>query len=214
MLKKVIYIFVLISLVSCIPTKHFINNIHKTEKVLKSESMLIVVNPEVVINSFKKTFNKNYESNEVFLKMYAIDFQSLLKANNLYSKVAIDLNNKWKAFSEGYSKKNNDIINNLLTKTDKKYLLYLKGVTIDNYVSSSYSPGFGPGAMGTHNSTEFCTVSVTVVIYDVKAMKQVLEFESTGESSVFFFDFTKTLIKARDRSIENAIKYLKTGKTS
>lgn len=214
MLKKVIYIFVLISLVSCIPTKHFINNIHKTEKVLKSESMLIVANKEVTVNSFKKTFKKNYESNEVFLKSFANDFKSSLNSSNLYTNLVIDLSDKWKALSEGYSKKNNDIINNLLTKTDKKHLLYLKGVTIDNYVSSTYSPGFGPGSMGTHNSTEFCTVSVTVVIYDVKAMKQVLEFESTGESSVFFFDFTKTLIKARDRSIENAIKYLKTGKTS
>lgn len=214
MLKKVVYIFMFTLLVSCYPAKHFIKNIHKSEQVLSSKSMLIVANNDVTINSFKKTFKKNYENNKVFLKSYVNDFVSSLKVNKLYSNLDIDLSDRWKVLSDGYNKNNNDTINMLFTKTDKKYVLYVKGIKIDNYVVSTYSPGYGKGSVGTHNSTEYCTVSVTVVIYDTKAMKQVLEFESVGESSVFLFDFTKTFFKAKDRSIENAIKYLKTGKTS
>ena len=71
-----------------------------------------------------------------------------------------------------------------------------------------------PGSFGHHNSTEFCVVTTKFVVYDIKKQKQLLEFDAIGESSVFMFDFTKTLLKAKARSIENAVKYIKTGKTS
>ncbi|MBA6155240.1 hypothetical protein H3Z83_01695 [Tenacibaculum sp. S7007] len=211
-----ILLFITLFLSSCMPTRHYINNVVKTGEIDKSSTkqILIAGNDKVELNNFKKTFEKNFKTDKAFLESYLNEFRTYIKLNNQYSKVEIDANKNWDLLAEGYNAGNQNSINLLFLNTNQNYLFYIKGFKIDNRIVTSYSPGFGPGSFGQHNSTEFCVVTTKFAVYDIKKQKQLLEFDAIGESSVFMFDFTKTLLKAKARSIENAVKYIKTGKTS
>ncbi|WP_299162467.1 hypothetical protein [uncultured Tenacibaculum sp.] len=201
---------------SCMPTRHYINNVVKNGEIMNSKikSILIAGHENVQLNNFTKTYKKNYENDKAFLKSYLNEFVTQIRQNNKSSNFEIDTTTNWDVLIEGYNANNQAEINSLFINSDKRYLLYFKNFTINNRFVSSYSPGFGPGSFGHHNTTEFCVVTAKVIVYNIKEKKQILEFDSTGESSVFMFDFTKTLLKAKTRSIENVIEYITTGKRS
>jgi hypothetical protein len=70
------------------------------------------------------------------------------------------------------------------------------------------------GGMDTSTSVEYCVINVKVAVYDTKNDKEILDFIAIGEASVFFFNFTTTLEKAKNRTIDHIINYLKTEQTT
>ncbi|NVK53302.1 MAG: hypothetical protein HWD85_10245 [Flavobacteriaceae bacterium] len=187
---------------SCIAKKHYVNQVIKKETIeeLASKTVVVTVADNVDLKDFKKTYKKNFSDDKVFAKSYTDAISIALKNNRVFSSVQIGKVNNWDFLKEN-------------STTD--YIIDIPFFEINNRIETTRVVTGGPnnfGGMQT-TSTEYCVVNVKVVLYDMKKKKRVLEFLSTGESSVFFFDFTKALQKAKERSITHIVNYLKSGKT-
>lgn len=187
---------------SCSVSKHYVNQISDVGYKLETKTKKVVVSgsDNVRLNNFKKTFNKNYPNKEIFAKSYAEEFSVMAKNNAIFSKVELDRLDIWNSGKENSS---------------ADYIIHFSDFEITNRIESRHSAptaGNNFGSMQT-TSVEYCVIHVKVVIYDVKNKKEVLDFISTGESSIFFFDFKKSLAKAKSRSITHIINYFKSGKT-
>jgi hypothetical protein len=205
-MKRKIRLFVTVSiclllLTSCEVTKHYVTQIIKKEDINTSKSKTVVVSgsDNVVINNFANTFEKNYKSKNDFVKMYIDEFSSQLKNNAIFFRVT---NEAIRDFDS------------LKASTNADYVIDLPYFEVTNRVVTTHSapmPNNNFGGMAS--STEYCVVNVKVVVYDIKNKKRIIEFLSTGEDSVFLFSFTKSLQKAKLKSITHIINYLKEGKT-
>jgi len=71
------------------------------------------------------------------------------------------------------------------------------------------------GINGTGNTTslEYCVIRVKVEVFDVKKNKEIIGFNAMGEASVFLFNYGATLEKAKEKSIDHIVNYLKSGKS-
>jgi hypothetical protein len=187
---------------SCNVSKHYVNQISNIGHKLETKTKTVVVSSSdnVRLNNFKKTFNKNYPNKEIFAKSFAEEFSAMAKNNAIFSKVELDRLDIWNSAKES---------------SNADFIIHFSDFEITNRIESRHSaPAAGNnfGSMQT-TSVEYCVIHVKVVIYDVKNKKEVLDFISTGESSIFFFDFKKSFEKAKARSITHIINYLKSGKT-
>ena len=212
----IITLFCSLFLSSCISSIDYINNISKNGSLINGsqKQIIIIGSGEVNIDSFEKTYTKNFDNDDHFKNSYLTDFINASKENDLYNNITVSENQEWDLLNQGYNSSNNIKLDTLFNNAQEDYLIHFSDFRITNRVVHSYSHGFGPGAMMNNNSTEFCVVNLNVTIYDLKAKKEILSFVSTGESSVFMFDFTKTFLKAKERSIKHIINYLKDGKTT
>lgn len=215
-MKRVLLLLVLsVSLSSCIVTKDYINNISKSGKILKpnSKSVLVTGVENIRVNNFKKTFKKNYETDTLFVDAFINNFTDEAKLNDLYSNLNIDRENNWELLTLN-KKVNSPEVEALYALTDKDLLIIFSNFEITNRVETSYvmSGGANNFGGGHTQSTEYCIVNAEVLVYDLKNKNQILSFVTTGESSVIFFDYTNTLLKAKERAIKHAVNYLRIGK--
>ena len=61
-------------------------------------------------------------------------------------------------------------------------------------------------------SSEDCVVEYRIKVIETQTWKMVNEFFVTGIKTVAFFNFESTLLDAISNSIDNAIRYITTGK--
>ena len=205
--RKVILVLsvitILASFSSCIVSKQYVQHISKKEEMVtpQTKKVLVFATDDIKVSEFKKTFDKNYADKSDFTTAYVNDFAQKSKINNLFSDVFID------ADSRTYE---------TLNKNNADYIIYFSNLEISNrYEMVQSAGGMGPNGMGMQTSTsvEYCVITVKVEIYDAKTAKEILDFVVIGEESVFLFDFTKTFLKAKERSIDHIINYLQSGKT-
>lgn len=195
---------ILCSFSSCIVSKQYVQHISKKEEIVtpQTKNLLVFATDDVKVNEFKKTFDKNYIDKSDFTTQYLNDFAQKIKINKLFSDVFIDTE------SETYA---------TLNKNNTDYIIYFSNIGISNrYETVHHAGGMGMNGMGMQPSTsvEYCVLTVKVEIYDAKTDREILDFVVIGEESVFLFDFTKTLLKAKERSIDYMINYLQSGKTT
>ncbi len=215
--KATIFLLLITSLVftSCLVSRDYISNITKNSALSyeKTNRILIATSDKLSLSSFKKTFEKNYELDIDFVNEYSSELANELMNNNVFTKVALDNEvNKWNVLTNGINAANLIEVDSLVANTNADYLITIDNYNISNRFVTSYSGGGMNGGFGHQTSTEYCMVSAGVKVYDLKTREIVVSFETTGESSVFMFDFTKTFKKAKERSITHIVNYLKTGK--
>jgi hypothetical protein len=213
-MKKNYFLIAAMSLlltVSCTVQKNFVYDVVK-EGVMKSPkvaTVLVTGFENIRLNSFKNTYEKNFASDSLFIESYVEDFIIQSEEQNLYAAYQKDFGFRWKELNKGISA-DRDKLAQMFDESNVDYIITFTKFGISNRVETNYSPPIGMnGGMGTHNSVEFCVIDVNVIIYDTKKREKVMEFVTKGESSVFLFDFTKTFLKAKERSIEHMIKFLK-----
>lgn len=197
LLKLFVFSIGLLFFNSCIVKKHYVNQVVKKENVenLKLKTIVVTASDNVDLKDFKKTYKKNYSDNKVFAKSYLDDASLALKMNGIFSNVKVGDINDWDSLRES---------------SNSDYIIDFPYFEINNRVEITHNSS----AVGMQtSSTEYCVINVKVVVYDVKKKKRIIEFLSTGESSVFLFDFTKTFQSAKERSITHIVNYLKSGKT-
>lgn len=196
------FLIAIVSLSSCKVSKQYVQYISKKENLKTPETKKVIVfaTDDVRVNEFKKTFEKNFSEKGDFTLDFMTQFSNKGLANNLFSKILID-SNSFKY--EDVNTENSD------------YVIYFSNFEIANRVEWNNVGGMGMNGVGMNNTTsvEYCVINVKVEIYDANNGKEILDFVVIGEESVFMFDFTKTLNKAKERAVEHIINYLKSGKT-
>ncbi|PWG04182.1 hypothetical protein [Polaribacter aquimarinus] len=208
-MKRKVYLFLTLfvlvfSFTSCKVSKNYVAHISKKEEIddPKTKKVLIFASDDVRVNEFKKTFQKNFPEKKDFSMNYLDVFSEKLHASQVFSKVYVD------SLNTTYTSVNKE-------KVD--YVIHFSNFEIANRIEWNHSAGMnmnGVGGMNTTTSVEYCIINVKVEVYDAKTNREILDFVAIGEDSVFLFNFTKTLHKAKERSILHIINYLKSGKIS
>lgn len=207
MKRKISFIFIavisIVFLSSCKVNKEYVQYISKKEEIKTPATKKVVIfsTDDVRINEFTKTFEKNFKDKKAFTSSYLNDFKSKLKESSIYEEVFVDVNN---TSYESISKSNAD------------YIIYFANFEIANRVEWRNTGAMGMNGIGGMQTTsvEYCVINIKVEIYDTKSDKEIIDFIVIGEESVFLFDFTKTFNKAKERSINHIINYLKSGRTT
>jgi hypothetical protein len=199
-----ITIIVGFSLTSCKVSKDYVEHISKKEDFIapKTKKVVIIATDEVRVNEFQKTFEKNFPEKSDFSLSYLNDFSNELKISDVFSSVSVDTSNTTYASSN---------------KENADYVIHFSNFEIKNRVEWNSTGGMsmnGSVGMNTTTSIEYCIITIKVEVYDANTDKEILDFVTIGEASVFLFNFTKTLEKAKERSINHIINYLKSGKVT
>jgi hypothetical protein len=216
---RVILIFagLLVILSAC--TKIFINEISKSPnlKFLESSKTVLVVGTDgVALNEFIKTFNNRYKQKRDFINEYINSFGGKLSEGRVFTNVKSDTSTCWSLIkSFAGAKEDFNVIDSLFQRCSSDYILNISNFEVKNYTRTTTSsrPAYGGsgGTVMTSSSTEFCVVLAQFQFIDKKTRKNLMEFRSTGESSVFLFAYDLALENAIKSSIDHAIAYLKTG---
>lgn len=217
--KSIIYFLLIVSSVvftSCFVHKDYVRNIIKNEAIQKPKTKRVLITAADInfnINSFEKTFDKNYGETFVFANEYASEVATGLINESVFSTVVIDEVNKWTLLEDGYNPNTIAEINSLTEKANADYLISISNFTIASRYERVYvaSGGFNNPGGGHYNNKEYGVVKAKVTVYDLKSKKKIVTFDTEGESAIFFFDFTTTLKKAKARSITHLVNYLKNG---
>lgn len=196
-------IFCLLSFTSCKISKQYVQYISSKEVIIapQTKNVLVFATEDVLVNEFNKTFEKNFTDKKEFTTSYLNDFSQKARISDLFSNISVDVMNST------YSS---------LNTADVDYVICFSNFKISNRIEFRQNGSMGVNGMGgmqTSTSIEYCVISVKVEIYDDVNDKEVLDFVVIGEESVFLFNFTKTLQKAKERSITHIINYLKSGTT-
>ena len=203
--KRIIFIIAIISVFSfssCKVSKEYVKFISEKEDFVSpsKKGVTVIMTEHIIVNNFKKTFKNNFEDIEGFRKIYLKEFSQKLKSSGKFGGVAVNiLNSKYKNLDKG--------------NTD--YVIHISSFEITSrveHVSSVNMNSNDFGGMGNTASTEYCVINLKVEVYDAKTDKEILDFVVIGEGSVFLFNFTDTLNKAKTRSINHIVNYLNTGK--
>jgi hypothetical protein len=216
-MKKIIVLFAisLFTLTSCIVKKNYINRVVKDGNLESSSNKTVLITgvENIQLNNFVNTYEKNFPTDSLFVDSYVNEFITLADNENLFAEYIIDIHPSWEELNKGINA-DKTLLDELFTYSEADYIINFSNFEITNRVETTYNPGIGTNGVGTHSSVEYCIVNAEVMLFDVKEQKRILEFVTTGESSVFLFDFTKTFLKAKTRSIEHIVNYLKSGKTT
>ena len=198
-------ILVFFSFASCKVSKQYVTFISKKAEIETPETkkVILIATDDIKVLEFSNTFQKNYEEKAAFSSQYLNDFSNKIKASKVFGDVTYDIS------KETYAS---------LNTADADYVIHFSNFEITNRYEWRQSGNIagmnGMGSMNTSSSVEYCVINVKVVVYDTKSDKEILDFIAIGEASVFFFNFTTTLEKAKNRTIDHIINYLKTEQTT
>lgn len=198
-------------------TSVYVSEIYKSQDLKSnldnSKTALIVGNDAVSLNDFIKTFNKKYNQKRNFVNDYLKIYAGNLRASKIFGQVSIDTTSHLD-FINSISSTQEQLktVDSLFTNTSAYYLIVISDFDISNRYETIMMGG-GPNMPMTTSSKEFCIMKSRFQVYEIKTRQKVLEFVSTGESSVFLFAFESALIGAMNNSIDHSVTYLKTGQT-
>ncbi|WP_439128398.1 hypothetical protein [Polaribacter sp.] len=195
-------IFTIINFSSCKVSKEYVQFVTKKDDIKEpaTKKVLVFSSNTVSVKEFKKTYAKNFKDDKGFSNKYIKDFSTVLRENKLFSNVVID------TITSNF---------NDLNKNKVDYIIHVSNVEIMNRVEwTQGAMNMNGVGMQAPTSTEYCVINVKVEVYNIQKDKEIIEFVAIGEESVFLFDFTKTFKKAKERSINHIINYLKSGRTT
>ena len=205
----------LLSFTSCIVKKDYINRVVKEGNFenFQNKTVLVTGFENIRANNFINTFEKNFATDSLFVDSYINEFITEAIKTNLFAEYVIEVHPILDELNKGINA-DKEVLDEVFTNAETDYILSFSNFEITNRVETTYNPAVGPHGVGTHSSVEYCILNAEVILYDVKEQKRILQFVTTGESSVFLFDFTNTFMKAKTRSIQHIVNYLKSGKVT
>ena len=176
-----------------------------------SKTAIIFGSEDIVIEEFVKTFNNNYKENRDFVNDYISLLSDKLQNEKVFAQAKPDLSNQWSTIRSYSSEKQDLVMIDSLHNLNADYIINVSNFNISNRVVTRTNFG-GSNMPASTSSTEYCIVKARFEISDRKTRKNILEFYSKGESTVFLFAFKAAFNNAMKNSIDHAVSYLKTGK--
>lgn len=208
------YLVVLFFICSCV-TPNYVTNITAYEDIgtSKNKTVTVVGLDEVFIQQYEKTFYKNFTSTLEFSQNIAENFSLAIESKGIVSASYMDLSADWEHINTMISKKSYLIIQNLLKKTKTDFLICIDEFIVKQnlVVHQNTDPTtLNGGGMTTNNvSQEFIIVEATVSVYDVKTQEPIVKFDVFGQDQVFLFSYSKSLMDAKEKMINNSLDFLK-----
>ena len=188
----------LVLLISSSCSKTYIEELKKTPESITdgSKNVALISRNNVLLYEFDKEFEKNFQTKNVYSDYFINSFEAELKSKQLYKSVSI---------LDG-----NSDIETIFDTTDFDYVISIEDVKITAFFEDSHNTSYSANIGNSDKKKS--TVRCRVKIYDKIIKKSVAEFYATGESDYSERNYKLIVERASQKSIENAIEYLKTGK--
>lgn len=161
-----------------------------------SKSVVVISKDEVILYEFDKEFSKHFKNKKEFSDYYTTNFKQQLSANNLFKEV---LPSEGKLDIETIF--SNDAVDLIISIEDLKIAAFF-----ESSQNNSYAVNLG------NSDKKKSSIRSRVKVYDKDSKKAFAEFYVTGESDYSERDYKKIVEIATEKSIENTLEYLKTGK--
>jgi len=199
-------------------TAVYINENHRapgfvTEQIA-GKSITLIATPQVAVREFVKTYYAAYPQDSLFTQDILLRLQNTLSPLQVGSTVLTNFQVDGAALQvNSLNAAEIEKASHVFEQINSDYIFNISNILVGNRVETSYAAGAGPGGASTQTSTEFCVVAFDVQIWDRNSKTKVLEFVTTGESSVSFFMFESALKDALDKAVIHASEFIKTGTT-
>ncbi|WP_339888615.1 hypothetical protein [uncultured Flavobacterium sp.] len=161
-----------------------------------SKSVALISKNNVMLYEFDKEFEKNFQNKKEYSTYFSKSLESQLTSNQLYKSVIV--------------LEDNSAIETIFDTTDFDYIITIEDVKIAAYFEDSHNTSYSANIGNSQKKKS--TVRSRIKIYDKLIKKEVAEFYTTGESDYSERNYKLVVEKATEKSIENTIQYLKTGK--
>ena len=211
-----IIISVLLILISSSCTSHIkIKQTFKSKDVdsstFRKASYTVYGTTNISLTDFTKTYDEDFKNDEAFNEKMTSFLESKLrlKFKNNVQLGSGDLPDYLRG-EDSFANNKREDVPAFLDKQNSDYLIFLKMVTIGSEYTSTTNYNANTG-MSTTNTSEDCIVTLFAEMWDVKAKRKVLEFESIGRSTVFLFAFSTALESSMKNAADNMAKYLYSG---
>ena len=196
-ISNFLFLLVVVTLsLSC--SRKFVEELKKPTTPIAdaSKSVVVISKDEVLLYEFDKEFPKHFTNKKEFSDYYTTNFKQQLRTKNLFKEV-LPL--------EGKSD-----IETIFSNETVDYIISIEDLKIAAFFESSQNNSY---AVNLGNSDKKkSSVRSRVKVYDKGSKKAFAEFYVIGESDYSERDYKKIVERATEKSIENTLEYLKTGK--
>ncbi|MBN2037090.1 MAG: hypothetical protein JW768_10140 [Chitinispirillaceae bacterium] len=187
-------------------------------QIQKQSSIKVLVSDNVNLSAFKKSFQKEYQSNQQFADALNQQIADSIKARFGCSAGSdTDPAHVSLLVSGSFDQNSIDQAQQLFGSSNDSHFFVVTSVEVSNERTSSgpmmmASPGGGSTWVGGGN-TETCIVTINSDLWDVKTKKKVLSYASIGEAKVTMMFFGTALKNAVSNSIKHSLRYVESGMT-
>lgn len=186
-------------------------------QIKQGATVKVVVADNVDLRDFSNSFEKEYQSDGVFIGMVSRQIADSMKS--ILGSVAVASENTQEAatLSEaGIDEAAVNKIQGLLASTQEEYYVAVNTITIANKkVTTAPMAMVGPAGGGGNfvggGANETAMVTMHVDLWNVKDKKKVLSYAAVGESAVTMLFYGTALRNAVNEAVGNMVRYLGTG---
>lgn len=199
-------------LTSCTKTYVYLVSNPYDLKSLIHKSVTVVATDELLLKGFIKTFNEKYLNKRIFATNYVTLIKEQLSLGNTFSRIDADTSDTWHLINSfAGSKEEFVIIDSLFSKNNSDYVINVYNFELSDRLLNNAGADADGNTMTTRK--EIAAVKARFQVIDRMSRRPILEFESSGEKAVSFFNYAATLEKAMRTSLEHAVRYLQSGET-
>ncbi|WP_152286567.1 hypothetical protein [Flavicella marina] len=212
------WVLCLFVITSCV-TPQYVNNItsHQSLKQIQKKSTTVVGLDRVFIQSYEKTFHKNFQNKLEFSHRLADDMAHQLGATGVFSEAIVDFSSDWNHINTMTSKKSYLKIQSLFDECKTDYLICIDDFQLKQRLTVTNNNLGDPNNMSVNNmsvnnnstSSEFIRLEAKIKIFDVATHEPVLEFDVFSEDQIMFFSYSKSLQDVREKLVDETVAFLK-----
>jgi hypothetical protein len=186
-------------------------------QIKQGTTIKVVVADNVDLRDFQNSFEKEYQSDGVFIGMVCRQIADSM--NKILGCEASASENPEEAALFAEASIDESAVNRIhafLASTPEDYYCAVNTVTIANKrvttaPMSMVGPAGGGGNFVGGSTSETAMVTMHVDIWNVKDKKKVLSYAAMGESAVTMLFYGTALRNAVNQAVENMVRYLGTG---
>lgn len=187
-------------------------------QIKQGTTVRVVVADNVDLRDFSNSFEKEYQSDGVFISMVSRQIADSMKSILGSDAVASENPQEAAMFAEaGIDESAVNRIHGFLASTQEDYYCAVNTVTIANRKvttapMSMVGPAGGGGNIVGGGTSETAMVTMHVDLWNVNDKKKVLSYAAAGESAVTLLFYGTALKNAVNEAVRNMVRYLGTGK--
>jgi hypothetical protein len=186
-------------------------------QIKQGATVKVVVADNVDLRDFSNSFEKEYQSDGVFIGLVSRQIADSMKSILGSGAVASENPQEAATLSEaGIDEAAVNKIQGLLAATKEDYYFAVNTITIANRRVTTapmgmVGPAGGGGNMAGGGTSETAMVTMHVDLWNVKDKKKVLSYAASGESAVTMLFYGTALKNAVNEAVGNMVRYLGTG---
>lgn len=161
-----------------------------------SKSVALISKDNLILYEFDKEFAKNFQNKKEYSDYFTKSLESQLKSNQLFKSVTVlegDLN-----------------VESIFDTTDFDYIISIEDVKITAFFEDSHNTSYSANIGNSEKKKSI--VRSRIKVYDKIIKKSIAEFYTIGDSNYSEGNYKKVVESATEKTVNNTIEYLKTGK--